>query len=145
MTAPQEAGGAGPDTWLDMSRYPDTDPDAVLSPDQHELLSSSLAVDDTALPDAVWEHMLAVVTGDAAPDDTDDTDDTDTADDPDAAVDDVTAVDDEHAWSEELARALGLSDGHDAGAHDAGAHDLGGHDDPADHHGHDGLDGGGWV
>ncbi|MHC1562971.1 hypothetical protein ACR9E3_28765 [Actinomycetospora sp. C-140] len=132
MTAPQEAGGAGSDTWLDMSRYPDTDPDAVLSPDQHELLSSSLAVDDAALPDAVWEHMLAVVTGDPAGDDA-----TDGADDPDAAAGaDDPAVDD--AWSEDLARAFGLSDEHDPGGHDPGedgVHD--GHTDPHDH--------GGWV
>ena len=47
-----------------MSRYPDTDPDTVLSSDDHSLLTTSLAVDDAELPDAVWEHMLAVVVGD---------------------------------------------------------------------------------
>ncbi|GLZ44909.1 hypothetical protein Acsp06_10940 [Actinomycetospora sp. NBRC 106375] len=130
MTAPQEAGGAGSATWLDMSRYPDTDPDTVLSPDQHELLSSSLAVDDAALPDSVWEHMLAVVAGDPADDDA-----TDGADPDAAAGDDDPAVDD--AWSEDLARAFGLSDDHDPGGHDAvdpgtDAHDDGHHD-------------GGWV
>lgn len=75
MTAPEEAGGP----WLDMSRYPDVDPDTVLSPDDQGLLSSALAVDDGALPDAVWEHMLAVVTGGETADDaagsTEDTDD----------------------------------------------------------------------
>lgn len=62
MTA-QEAGGAGQDVWLDMSRYPDTDPDTDLTGEEQDLLSTSLAVDDAELPDAVWEHMLAVVTG----------------------------------------------------------------------------------
>ena len=46
-----------------MSRYPDTDPDAALTGEEQDLLSSSLAVDDAELPDAVREHMLAVVTG----------------------------------------------------------------------------------
>jgi len=62
VTAPHEAG-AGPDVWLDMSRYPDTDPDTALTGEEQDLLSASLAVDDAELPDAVWEHMLAVVTG----------------------------------------------------------------------------------
>ena len=62
MTTPHEAG-AGPEGWLDMSRYPDTDPDTALTGQEQDLLSTSLAVDDAELPDAVWEHMLAVVTG----------------------------------------------------------------------------------
>ena len=62
MTAPHGAG-AGPEGWLDMSRYPDTDPDTALTGQEQDLLSTSLTVDDTELPDAVWEHMLAVVTG----------------------------------------------------------------------------------
>lgn len=61
----------GPEVWLDMSRYPDTDPDAALTGEEQDLLSASLAVDDGELPDAVWEHMLAVVTGDTG-DGTDD-------------------------------------------------------------------------
>ncbi|PVZ09956.1 hypothetical protein [Actinomycetospora cinnamomea] len=82
MTA-QGAGGAGRDVWLDMSRYPDTDPDAVLTGAEQDLLSSSLTVDDGELPDAVWEHMLAVVTGpDAGADDADDADDGDATDPP---------------------------------------------------------------
>ena len=63
---PQDAGGQG--AWLDMSRYPDTDPETVLSSDEHSLLTTSLAVDDAELPDAVWEHMLAVVVGDVPED-----------------------------------------------------------------------------
>ncbi|GAA4881956.1 hypothetical protein [Actinomycetospora straminea] len=92
MTAPQGAGG--PDAaWLDMSRYPDTDPDTVLSGDEQGLLTSALAVDDGALPDAVWEHMLAVVTGEAGEDPA--------VDDP--AADDPADTDDPAAWSAEPA------------------------------------------
>jgi hypothetical protein len=67
VTVSQEGGqheAGGSDVWLDMSRYPDTDPDTVLSSDDHSLLTTSLAVDDAELPDSVWEHMLAVVVGD---------------------------------------------------------------------------------
>ena len=89
MTTPHEAG-TGPGTWLDMSRYPDTDPDTALTGEEQDLLSASLAVDDAALPDAVWEHMLAVVTGaDDTADDTDTATDTATETDPaDPASDD---------------------------------------------------------
>jgi len=80
VTAPHEAG-AGPDVWLDMSRYPDTDPDTALTGEEQDLLSASLAVDDAELPDAVWEHMLAVVTG------ADDTDADPTGPDPDDPAD----------------------------------------------------------
>jgi hypothetical protein len=119
-----------------MSRYPDTDPDEALSPDEHALLTDALAVDDAALPDAVFEHMLAVVTGD-----TDTDPDTDTADDPDAdpgADDDVLAADDGQGWSDELAHALGL-DGDPAADDPAHDPDPGTEVDP----GHDGH--GGWV
>ncbi|MEJ2863154.1 hypothetical protein [Actinomycetospora flava] len=124
MTAPQEAGGPGSNNWLDMSRYPDTDPDTVLSPDDQGLLTSALAVDDGALPDSVWEHMLAVVTGD-----------TDPADDTDPAADDGTddpAVDD---WAYDPS-ADPVADGHEP--HDPAVDDHGVHDA-----GHDGD--GGWV
>lgn len=127
MTAPQEAGGP----WLDMSRYPDTDPDTVLSPDDQGLLTSALAVDDGALPDSVWEHMLAVVTGD----DADDPGADDGTGDPAA---DEGAAD---PLSDPLADPLAepAADGHDA--HDPGADDPAAHDPGVD--GHDGD--GGWV
>lgn len=120
----QEAGGPG--AWLDMSRYPDTDPDTVLSSDDHSLLTTSLAVDDAELPDAVWEHMLAVVVGDVPEDGEVDAatgSPEDPADDPadDPAADPAEGVVDEHA------------------AHDAG--DPG--DDPATHD--DGGWDGGWA
>ncbi|HSK58107.1 MAG TPA: hypothetical protein VK935_03540 [Actinomycetospora sp.] len=90
MTAPYGTG-AGPEGWLDMSRYPDTDPDTALTGQEQDLLSTSLAVDDTELPDAVWEHMLAVVTG------ADDGADTEVVDDagpePDDAAVDTWAID----------------------------------------------------
>lgn len=130
MTAPQEAGGTagepGAPTWLDMSRYPDTDPDTVLSADEHDLLSSSLAVDDGALPDAVWEHMLAVVTGDTSADDGQAADDG--GETTGAADDDPLAADDgEHTWPVDLEHGLDHELGLDT---DPGAHDLtGGHDD----------------
>jgi hypothetical protein len=93
-----------PDGWLDMSRFPDHDPDTVLSGDQHALLTSALTVDDTTLPDAVWEHMLAVVVGgDAA----EPTDDPAVDDDPDA---DATAFDDDASWTADLEHTLGLDD-----------------------------------
>jgi hypothetical protein len=135
VTAPQEAGGAAgheADTWLDMSRYPDTDPDAVLSPGDHDLLSSSLAVDDGALPDAVWEHMLAVVTGEPDPADDVDAEGGDGAD----ATDDVLADGGEHAWSDDLAHAFGPDA--DAGVHDADPAD------PASEHGDHGAWDAGW-
>jgi hypothetical protein len=83
VTAPHEAG-AGPEGWLDMSRYPDTDPDTALTGQEQDLLSTSLAVDDSELPDAVWEHMLAVVTGADPGDGTD----TDVEADPETGTDD---------------------------------------------------------
>jgi hypothetical protein len=90
VTAPHEAG-AGPEGWLDMSRYPDTDPDTALTGQEQDLLSTSLAVDDTELPDAVWEHMLAVVTG---ADEGADTDvETDTGTDAEDPAADTWAVD----------------------------------------------------
>lgn len=113
MTAPHP-GGAPDAAWLDMSRYPDTDPDTALSGDEQGLLTSALAVDDGALPDAVWEHMLAVVTGDAGEDPgVDDPTDDPTADDP-------ADADDPAAWSAEPAL------------------DEHGHDDPGAHDTHDG-------
>lgn len=136
MTAPHEAGGSGSGSewglWLDMSRFPDTDPDAVLTPDQHGLLTDALAVDDASLPDSVFEAMLAVVTGDTAEDDTADDG---TADDP-SGDDDVLAADDD-TWTEDLAHAFG-PDEHADPAEDP-AHDAGHEPDP----GHDGH--GGWV
>ena len=123
MTAPQEAGGSGPDNWLDMSRYPDTDPDTVLSPDDQGLLTSALAVDDSGLPDSVWEHMLAVVTG--APADTDDADDPAVGDGTEDVVDDPAF---DAGWGEE----------HDLDPHDPVVDDAV-HDPALD--GHDG-DGG---
>jgi hypothetical protein len=71
-----------------MLRYPDTDPDTALTGEEQDLLSASLAVDDAELPDAVWEHMLAVVTDADAGDgtDTDGEADTETGTD-DPAVD----------------------------------------------------------
>lgn len=118
MTAPQGAGGPDGSTWLDMSRYPDTDPDTVLSGDDQGLLTSALAVDDAELPDAVWEHMLAVVTGDAG----DDPAAGDGADDPGADPADP-ADDDPAAWAADPAL------------------DEHAHDDPAVHDLHDGPDG----
>jgi hypothetical protein len=117
VTAPHGAG-AGPEGWLDMSRYPDTDPDTALTGQEQDLLSTSLAVDDAELPDAVWEHMLAVVTG------ADDTDADPTGDDPaDPAAD---------AWAGEGDAEPALDD-HDPGLDDPGfdAHDPAGHDDGA--------------
>src|SRR3954467_15724374 len=100
-----------------MSPYPDPDPDAVLSPGDHDLLSSSLAVEDGALPDAVWEHMLAVVTGEPEP-----ADDAEAGDGADATGDDVLAADGgEHGWSDDVAHAFGLDA--DPGVHDAGVDD----------------------
>jgi len=93
-----------PNGWLDMSRFPDHDPDTVLTGDQHALLTSALTVDDTALPDAVWEHMLAVVVGS---DDTEPTDDPAAGDDPDT---DVAAYDDDATWTADLEHPLGLDD-----------------------------------
>jgi hypothetical protein len=129
VTAPQEAGGSGSELWLDMSRYPDTDPDTVLTADQHGLLTDALAVDDASLPDAVFEAMLAVVTGDTADDDTADDD---TADDLSGDTGDV-------AWSDDPAHAFGTD--HHADPVDDPAHDP----DPGHEHdpGHDGH--GGWV
>jgi len=125
VTAPHEAGGAGPDVWLDMSRYPDTDPDTALTGQEHELLSTSLAVDDAELPDAVWEHMLAVVTGDTG----------DGADD-DATAEDVAADDGADDWSGWAADPA--LDGDDPGADPADDPAV----DPADHHDGTGWDGG---
>jgi hypothetical protein len=122
----QDAGGPG--AWLDMSRYPDTDPDTVLSSDDHSLLTTSLAVDDAALPDAVWEHMLAVVVGDVPGDADGEVDAIGTADEPaDEPADDPAAdVVDEPA-------AHDAGDPGDAPAvHDPAPHDDGGWD-------------GGWV
>jgi len=90
VTTPHEAG-AGPEGWLDMSRYPDTDPDTALTGQEQDLLSTSLAVDDTELPDAVWEHMLAVVTG--ADDGTDAEADAETGTEPDDPAVDTWAID----------------------------------------------------
>ncbi|MDD7938020.1 hypothetical protein PHK61_06260 [Actinomycetospora lutea] len=117
MTAPQDSGGP----WLDMSRYPDTDPDAVLSPDDQGLLSAALAVDDGALPDGVWEHMLAVVTGEP----------TGGTDDPaaDEATDDVA---DDPALDAGWAGEHDPHDTHDPVADDAG------HDPALDDHDWDG-------
>jgi hypothetical protein len=107
--------------WLDMSRYPDTDPDAALTGEEQDLLSSSLAVDDAELPDAVWEHMLAVVTG---ADDADPDAGADAADDPaDTATDDWAAG----GWDAEPA----LHDHGDDPAGDPGFDAAG--DDPAGH------------
>lgn len=50
--------------WLDMSAFPDTDPDDVVSHDQHEHLRSALSVDPAALPDPVWNRLVAVAVGD---------------------------------------------------------------------------------
>jgi hypothetical protein len=117
----QDAGGQG--AWLDMSRYPDTDPDTVLSSDDHSLLTTSLAVDDAELPDSVWEHMLAVVVGDV-PEDGDVDPATGSPEDP--ADDPANAVVDEHP----------APDADDPGD-DPAVHDPAPHDD-------DGWDGG-WV
>jgi hypothetical protein len=93
VTAPHGAG-AGPEGWLDMSRYPDTDPDTALTGQEQDLLSTSLAVDDTELPDAVWEHMLAVVTGaDGADADVDADTETETGTDPDDPAVETWAID----------------------------------------------------
>jgi hypothetical protein len=130
VTVSQEGGqqdAGGPGAWLDMSRFPDTDPDTVLSSDDHSLLTASLAVDDGELPDAVWEHMLAVVVGDVPPDDGDGEVDPATgspeepADDP--ADDPTDGVVDEHPAHDP---------GDDPAVHDPAPHDDGGWD-------------GGWV
>lgn len=118
----QEAGGQG--AWLDMSRYPDTDPDTVLSSDHQSLLTTSLAVDDGELPDAVWEHMLAVVVGEVPEDGDGEVDPAtgspeDAADDP---ADDPADVVEEHP-----AHDAG-DPGDDPGAHDPAPHDDGGWD-----------------
>jgi hypothetical protein len=127
VTAPREAGGAGPDIWLDMSRYPDTDPDTALTGAEQDLLSSSLAVDDAELPDAVWEHMLAVVTG--ADEGTEDPDGTE----PDGS----DGTDGTDAWAGDWAADPAVTDHTDPTdpALDASA----GHVD-----GDDGVDGGAW-
>jgi hypothetical protein len=119
----QDAGGQGP--WLDMSRYPDTDPDTVLSSDDHSLLTTSLAVDDAELPDSVWEHMLAVVVGDV-PGDGDGEVDAATGSPEGPADDPADEVVDEHP-------APDIADpGDDPAVHDPAPHDDGGWD-------------GGWV
>ncbi|MFC5137307.1 hypothetical protein ACFPK1_03635 [Actinomycetospora rhizophila] len=119
MTAPQEAGGQGLDHWLDMSRYPDTDPDTVLSPDDQGLLTSALAVDDGALPDSVWEHMLAVVTGgDVADDAADDPVGEDPA--PDDPADDAWAADPGHDVHDPADPAVDDGAGHEVHDWDAG-------------------------
>jgi hypothetical protein len=121
VTAPHGAG-AGPEGWLDMSRYPDTDPDTALTGQEQDLLSTSLAVDDSELPDAVWEHMLAVVTGADAGDGTD----TDVEADTGTGTDDP-AVD---TWA--------IDGGAEPGPHDDDPGDAG--DDPG--HVDDAWDGG---
>ena len=118
----QDAGGRG--AWLDMSRYPDTDPDTVLSSDDHSLLTTSLAVDDAELPDSVWEHMLAVVVGDVPGD---------------GEADAATGSPDDPADDPVDDPAADVVDAHDAG--DPGD-DPAGHD-PAPHD--DGGWDGGWV
>ncbi|WP_433030546.1 hypothetical protein [Actinomycetospora sp. CA-053990] len=124
MTASQEGGqqdAGGPGVWLDMSRYPDTDPDTVLSSDDHSLLTTSLAVDDAELPDSVWEHMLAVVVGDVPEDgEVEATATTEPVEDP--ADDPAADVVDEHA-----AHDAGDA-GDDPAAHDPAPHDDGGWD-----------------
>ena len=119
----QDAGGQG--AWLDMSRYPDTDPDTVLSSDDHSLLTTSLAVDDAELPDSVWEHMLAVVVGDVSGDG-------------DGAVD-AGAASPEDPADDPVDPAADVVDEHDAGdpGDDPAVHDPAPHDDG-------GWDGG-WV
>ena len=116
MTAPQDAGGP----WLDMSRYPDTDPDAVLSPDDQGVLTSALAVDDAELPDSVWEHMLAVVTGEAVDDadPTDDPGDEPAADDP--ALDGDWAEDPGHDVHDPADPGVDDGSGHEVHEWDAG-------------------------
>lgn len=121
-----------PNGWLDMSRFPDHDPDTVLSGDQHALLTSALTVDDTSLPDAVWEHMLAVVVGDDAADPLDDQ----AVDDPDA---DVAAFDDA-TWTADLEHTLGLDD--HAVADPADDHHGAGDDPAGAEHGPAGGEGG---
>jgi hypothetical protein len=109
-----------------MSRYPDTDPATVLSPDDQGLLTSALAVDQSGLPDSVWEHMLAVVTGEPV----DDGDD--------GAPDDDLAVDgaDDVGWVEDPAHEPHDLTDPDPG--DPAGYDPfpGGHD--GDHHDGDG-------
>ena len=128
MTVSQEGGqqgAGGQGAWLDMSRYPDTDPDTVLSSDDHSLLTTSLAVDDAELPDAVWEHMLAVVVGDV-PGEGDGEVDAATGSPEDAADDPAADVVDAHS-------APDTGDpGDDPAVHDPAPHDDGGWD-------------GGWV
>lgn len=123
-----------PNGWLDMSRFPDHDPDTVLSGDQHALLTSALTVDDTALPDAVWEHMLAVVVGG---DDADPADDPVSGDDPDT---DVAAYDDDATWTADLEHTLGLD--HHAVADPADDHHGAGDDPALTEDGHAGGEGG---
>jgi hypothetical protein len=117
VTAPHGAG-AGPEGWLDMSRYPDTDPDTALTGREQDLLSTSLAVDVSELPDAVWEHMLAVVTGAEAGDGTDTETDPDNETDPETGTDDP-GVD---TWA--------IDGETEPGPHDPAEHDAG---DPAGH------------
>ena len=123
---PQDAGGQG--AWLDMSRYPDTDPDTVLSSDDHSLLTTSLAVDDAELPDAVWEHMLAVVVGDVPEDGDGEVDATGTTEDPPTTRPTTPPP----TWCDEHAAHDAGDPGDDPGAHDPAPHDDGGWD-------------GGWV
>ena len=127
MTASQEGGqqdAGGQGAWLDMSRYPDTDPDTVLSSDDHSLLTTSLAVDDAELPDSVWEHMLAVVVGDVPGD---------------GEADAATGSPDDPADDPVDDPAADVVDAHDAGdpGDDPAVHDPAPHDDG-------GWDGG-WV
>jgi hypothetical protein len=122
-----------PNGWLDMSRFPDHDPDTVLSGDQHALLTSALTVDDTTLPDAVWEHMLAVV---VSGDDADTADDAAPADDPDT---DLTA-DDDAAWTADLEHTVGFDD--HAVADPADDHHATGDDPAGVDDGHPGGEGG---
>ena len=109
--------------WMDMSAYPDTDPDAVLSVAQHDLLRSALAVDGSSMPEALWEHLLSVTVGG---------DDMPVEGDPDvdAAYDGGVYEGDGHVSDVPLPD----DPAHEVSVHEVSAHDDPAHDDPASGH-----------
>jgi hypothetical protein len=65
--------------WLDMSVFPASDPESVLSDDELGWLHDALTTHEWLITDDAWEQMLGVAIGDAVPDAL-----------PDPAADDLT-------------------------------------------------------
>jgi hypothetical protein len=49
--------------WLDMSVYPDTDPDAVLSAEAQSEVHEALVAAAGPLPEDTWQQMIATAVG----------------------------------------------------------------------------------